>query len=165
MSCSGYFQSSRNSTQNCCVPSLFQCCFGPLIFRWRRPCNIYALSLSARGGIDGQRLDQFTNQSLTFNSVYARIIKHLSTEIYELTVSSYISVYQCCIIYTIIWYNISVAGLQDILNLCFETAPSLDFNFNLNKSHCTSFGKSAALKIDPMGLAHVKLPGAAVLNT
>jgi hypothetical protein len=32
----------------------------------------------------------------------------------------------------------------------FETAASLDLNFNINKSHCISFGKSAALKIDPM---------------
>jgi hypothetical protein len=37
-----------------------------------------------------------------------------------------------------------------MLNLCYETATSLDLNFNVNKCHCISFGKSAALKIDPM---------------
>jgi hypothetical protein len=57
-----------------------------------------------------------------------------------------------CLFYAddLILLSPSVAGLQDMLNLCFETAASLDLNFNVNKSHCISFGKSAALKIDPM---------------
>ena len=57
-----------------------------------------------------------------------------------------------CLLYAddLILLSPSVAGLQDMLNLCYETATSLELNFNINECHCISFGKSSALKIDPM---------------
>jgi Reverse transcriptase (RNA-dependent DNA polymerase) len=57
-----------------------------------------------------------------------------------------------CLLYTdnLILLSPYVAGVQDMLNLCCETATSLDLNFNVNKCHCISFGKSSELKIEPM---------------
>jgi Reverse transcriptase (RNA-dependent DNA polymerase) len=64
-----------------------------------------------------------------------------------------------CLLYAddLILLSPSVAGLQDMLNLCYKTATSLDSSFNVNNCHCISFGKSAALKIDstPIGSCEV----------
>jgi hypothetical protein len=46
----------------------------------------------------------------------------------------------------------SVVGLQDMLNICQETATLLSLCFNANKCHCISFGKNFTSKVGPMSI-------------
>jgi hypothetical protein len=62
--------------------------------------------------------------------------------------------YYGCLLYAddLILLSPSVAGLQDMLNICQDTVASLALNFNTMKCHCIAFGKNSALKIDPMNI-------------
>ena len=64
-----------------------------------------------------------------------------------------------CLLYAddLILLSPSVAGLQDMLNLCQNTATFLALNFNVMKCHCIAFGKNAALSIDPMSIGSCKI--------
>jgi len=64
-----------------------------------------------------------------------------------------------CLLYAddLILLSPSVAGLQDMLNICQDTATSLALNFNVMKCHCIAFGKNAPLCIDPMSIGSCKI--------
>lgn len=61
-----------------------------------------------------------------------------------------------CILYAddVILISPSVTGLQEMLDICLETASALNLNFNASKCHCIVFGKSSVSvsRITPMCL-------------
>ena len=62
--------------------------------------------------------------------------------------------YVGCILYAddVILISPSVMGLQEMLDICFETASTLNLNFNASKCHCIVFGKNSVSRITPMCL-------------
>ena len=57
--------------------------------------------------------------------------------------------------YDIILLSSSVAGLQGMLDTCFETCTDLFLKFNCNiKSFCIVFGPAAKFTLAPMLLGH-----------
>lgn len=64
-----------------------------------------------------------------------------------------------CLLYAddLIILSPSVNGLQDMLNICYETASSLDLSFNANKCHCITFGKHCKMRIDAMAIGPCRI--------
>jgi Reverse transcriptase (RNA-dependent DNA polymerase) len=64
-----------------------------------------------------------------------------------------------CLLYAddLILLSPSVVGLQDMLNICQDTATLLALNFNVMKCHCIAFGKNDALRIDPLSIGCCKI--------
>ena len=65
-----------------------------------------------------------------------------------------------CVMYAddIILLSSSVAGLQCMLDTCFETCTDLYLKFNCNKSFCIFFGPAAKFTLAPMllGQDHIQ---------
>ena len=65
-----------------------------------------------------------------------------------------------CVMYAdnIILLSSSVAGLQGMLDICFETCIDLHLKFNCNKSFCIVFGPAAKFTLAPMllGQDHIQ---------
>jgi len=64
------------------------------------------------------------------------------------------SLYVGCLLYAddILLLSPTVAGLQEMLDVCSDSARSLSLSFNVNKSHCIVIGKMHSYVIQPMYL-------------